>query len=199
MRVFAGPNGSGKTTILKNLPSEIPLGVYINADDIEQSLEKTKTLAFYEYQLTIDEIKLQDFFRSSIFSPIKRNEPNLWKKLFVMDNVLHIETIADSYLAADIAEFLRQQLLENNISFSYETVMSHKNKIDFLQKARESGYRVYLCYIATEDVEINLSRVNVRVAQQGHAVAPDVIKSRYYRSLQNLKSAVMKTDRALYF
>lgn len=40
MRVFAGPNGSGKTTIFKGLLSEneIKLGVYVNADDIEKEL-----------------------------------------------------------------------------------------------------------------------------------------------------------------
>ena len=63
----------------------------------------------------------------------------------------------------------------------------------------DSGYRVYLYFIATEDPEINLNRVSVRVAQSGHPVAPDVIKSRYYRSLENLKTAIMKTNRAYIF
>lgn len=31
MRVFAGPNGSGKTTIIKDLRSEIPFGTYIKS------------------------------------------------------------------------------------------------------------------------------------------------------------------------
>lgn len=35
MRVFAGLNGSGKTTIIKSLLGEIGFGVYVNADDIE--------------------------------------------------------------------------------------------------------------------------------------------------------------------
>ena len=30
MRVFAGPNGSGKTTIVKSLQAEIPFGVKQN-------------------------------------------------------------------------------------------------------------------------------------------------------------------------
>jgi predicted ABC-type ATPase len=90
-------------------------------------------------------------------------------------------------------------MLENNLSFTYETVMSHKSKMDFMQKAIESGYRVYLYFIATEDPEINLNRVNVRVAQNGHSVAPEIIKSRYFRSLENLKTAVKKTNRAYIF
>ena len=38
MRIFAGPNGSGKTNIIKSLQSEICLKGYVNADDIESLL-----------------------------------------------------------------------------------------------------------------------------------------------------------------
>lgn len=196
MRVFAGPNGSGKTTIVKSLQAEIAFGVYINADDIEQMLTESKVLLFDSYQLNIAENELRDFFKSSTFSPVKRDEPGLWSKLLVVNNTLHVNASIDSYLAADIAEFIRQQLLANGLSFTYETVMSHEGKIDFLQDARDNGYRVYLYFIATEDAEINVSRVNVRVAQHGHFVPPEVITNRYYKSLQQLKKAVKKTNRA---
>ena len=199
MRVFAGPNGSGKTTIVKSLQGEIPFGVYVNADDIERLLQETKLLLFDSYQLLIQEPALQHFFKTSTFAPIKRNEPNLWSKLTVKENILHVNTTIDSYLAADIAEFIRQNLLTNGISFTYETVMSHEGKIAFLQQARNHNYKVYLYFIATEDPEINVSRVNVRVAQRGHLVAPEVIKSRYYKSLLQLKSAVKQTNRAYIF
>lgn len=77
--------------------------------------------------------------------------------------------------------------------------MSHQSKIDFLKKAIQEGYRVYLYYIATEDPEINSNRVNVRIAQQGHAVDPEIIKSRYYKSLALLKQAVIHSSRAYIF
>ena len=53
MRVFAGPNGSGKTTIINNLKAEIPFGVYVNADDIEGLLKQSGVLLFSTYQLNI--------------------------------------------------------------------------------------------------------------------------------------------------
>ena len=53
MRVFAGPNGSGKTTIIKSLQDIIPFGVYINADDIELMLKETKVLLFSSFQLYV--------------------------------------------------------------------------------------------------------------------------------------------------
>lgn len=196
LRIFAGPNGSGKTTIIKNLRNEIPFGIYINADDIESQLKESNILLFSTYQLTVDEKELQSFFKSSTFSPIKRNETDLWNKLEVRENVLHIKTIVDSYLAADIAEFIRQKLLENGISFTYETVMSHEGKVDFLQKAQDNNFRVYLYFIATEDPEINVSRVNIRVAQKGHPVAPETIRNRYFKSLNLLKKAIKNSNRA---
>lgn len=201
MRVFAGPNGSGKTTIFKGMlaKEEIQLGVYVNADEIELQLVQSTTLSFDAYQLTVLDDSLKHFFRNSNFAPVKRKEEDLWKKLFVVNNSLTVDTRIDSYLAADLAEFIRQQLLENGVSFTYETVMSHEGKVQFMQSALQKGYRVYLYFIATEDPEINISRVNVRVAQQGHAVLPDIIKNRYYKSLGLLKAAVNQTSRAYIF
>lgn len=196
LRVFAGPNGSGKTTIIKSLQAEIAYGVYVNADDIESLLRESKVLLFNHFQLIISEEQLQTFFKQSTFSPVKRNEPDLWSTLKVKENVLHVNTQIDSYLAADLAEFIRQQLMASGISFTYETVMSHESKIAFLAKARESGYRVYLYFVATEDPEINISRVNVRVAQSGHYVAPENVRNRYYKSLKQLKSAIKVSNRA---
>jgi predicted ABC-type ATPase len=196
MRVFAGPNGSGKTTIIKSLQSEIGFGVYVNADDIESLLRESKVLLFNAYQLDISEQKLQSFFQKSQFAPAKRSETDLWKKLSVKQNVLHVNTVVDSYLAADLAEFIRQELLANDMSFTYETVMSHESKIAFLQQAKDSGYRVYLYFVATEDPAINISRVDIRVTQHGHFVAANTVRDRYYKSLSQLKNAVKKTNRA---
>lgn len=196
MRVFAGPNGSGKTTIINSLRSEIGFGVYVNADDIETMLKESKVLLFNSYSLKITEQQFQAFFKRSTFAPIKRNEPDLWSKLHVKENVLHLNTSVDSYLAADIAEFIRQELLDNDISFTYETVMSHESKLKFLQIAKDKGFRVYIYFIATEDPEINISRVNVRVAQDGHYVHPNVVRNRYFKSLEQLKSAIKLSNRA---
>lgn len=38
--MFAGPNGSGKSTLKSYLPVEL-LGVYLNADEIEQEVRET--------------------------------------------------------------------------------------------------------------------------------------------------------------
>lgn len=196
LRIFAGPNGSGKTTILKNLINEIPFGIYVNADDIEKSLKEANCLIFDSYQLIVEEKILQDFFKLSNFSPIKRQEPDLWKKLTIKNNTLNTSCVIDSYLAADLADFIRKQLLVNDLSFTFETVMSHDSKLEFIKDAKKIGYRVYLYFSATEDPIININRVGIRVSQNGHNVEDDKIKDRYYRSLKILKKAIMLSDRA---
>ena len=199
MRVFAGPNGSGKTTIIKKLQAEIPLGVYVNADDIEVLLKQTGVLLFNTYQLLVSNDMVQDFFRESTFAPLKRNEPDLYTKLQVINNVLHVKTTIDSYLSADIAEFIRQLLLQNGISFTYETVMSHESKINFMKMAQDNGFKVYIYFVCTSDPLINIGRVNIRVAQNGHAVEPLKIENRYYKSLNQLRAAVKNSDSAYLF
>lgn len=67
LRIFAGPNGSGKTTIIENLRNEVPFGVYVNADDIEQQLKKSKIFLFSTYQLNVSEDELQSFFKKTLF------------------------------------------------------------------------------------------------------------------------------------
>ena len=129
------------------------------------------------------------------------NDSNIWQYLTVKKNNITIsdKEFITSYIAADIAEFIRHTLLKDEISFTYETVMSHESKLDFMEKAKLSGYKIYLYYIATEDPEININRVKIRVALKGHKVNSKKLTDRYYRSLNNLKKAVKLTNRAYIF
>lgn len=96
-------------------------------------------------------------------------------------------------------DFLRQHLLDQQISFTFETVMSHRSKVDFLKTAQAHGFRTYLYFVATADPEINISRVAYRVSQGGHAVEPQKITDRYGRSLELLMDAISASHRAYIF
>ncbi len=84
-------------------------------------------------------------------------------------------------------------------SFTCETVMSHPGKVALLEQAQRLGYRTYLYFVATDDPEINVSRVRNRVGLGGHPVPEDKIISRYYRSLAHLLEAIKHTNRAYIF
>ena len=115
-------------------------------------------------------------------------------------HILDFSRIAiNSYFALVLVDFLRRQLLKEKISFSFETVMSSKDKIEFLQLAQQQGFRTYLYFVATADPEINISRVAYRVKMGGHPVPPDKIVQRYYRSLNFLIDAVTYAHRAYIF
>ena len=105
----------------------------------------------------------------------------------------------NAYFASVIADFLRCKLLERRIPFTIETVMSSPDKVKLLETAQRLGYRTYLYYIATDDPEINISRVRNRVRQGGHDVPEDKIVSRYGRSLNLLMDAIAHTNRAYIF
>lgn len=81
--VFAGPNGSGKTTVTKMAKT---IGDYVNADDIKRT------------------------------------------------------TLCSDIDAALKAEELREELLKEKKSFTFETVLSTDRNLLLLQRAKNQGY-----------------------------------------------------------
>lgn len=77
--------------------------------------------------------------------------------------------------------------------------MSHPSKIRFLEQAKNRGFKTYLYFISTESPEINIGRIQSRVAQGGHDVPIEKVSSRYYRSLTLLAEAVKIVDRAFIY
>ena len=67
LRIFAGPNGSGKTTIINQLKNSISFGVYINADDIEKSFADNGYIDLKDFQLAATTAKLKKHFLSTDF------------------------------------------------------------------------------------------------------------------------------------
>lgn len=90
LRLVAGPNGSGNTTLTDELRKiyDVPLGQYTNPDEIEKSLV------------------------GIIESPLERSK-----------------------LAQKISKDQREKWLADNISHSYESVMSHHSHLDYIKKA----------------------------------------------------------------
>lgn len=198
LRMFAGPNGSGKSTIKEMLPTAW-LGVYINADEIEKSIRRDGFLELAAFEVTADTQELQGFFAASTLLE-KAGLLEQAQALAVVDERVVFGAVAvNSYFASVLSDFLRHKLLAKNVSFTFETVMSSPDKVDFLHKAQATGYRTYLYFVATEDPDINVARVQYRVQTGGHPVAEDKIRSRYTRSLALLPEAVAYADRAYIF
>ena len=200
LRLFAGPNGSGKTTILERIPKELYLGYVVNADDIEKRLKEEGNYPLTEQNIETSTELLQDYFRNDGFSKHKLNDSSYIDKISVLDDHIQLPAqLINSYIAADIAGFFRTYHLEHDHSFTFESVLSHPSKLNLLQTAKAKGYRIYLYYIATESPDINVNRVKIRVSQQGHPVSEEAIRSRYTKSLKLLYQAIKLSDRAYLF
>ena len=96
--------------------------------------------------------------------------------------------------AAEEAEALRESLINRRKSFTFETVLSTERNIRLLEKAKSFGYYVESIYVLTVDAELNVGRVETRVAKGGHDVPKEKIRSRYLKSLQLLKTLVSISD-----
>jgi len=198
LRMFAGPNGSGKSTIKSILKPNL-LGFYINPDEIEAEITKFDFLDFGHYGIQTDRKEVLDFFQNSKLLEKADLSDDTQLLRFNENSLTFADVSVNSYYASVASDFIRRKLVLSHQSFTFETVMSSPDKINFLAKAQQFGYRTYLYYVAIDSPLINISRVKYRVKTGGHDVPTDKIESRYYRSLDLLFEAVKFTNRAYIF
>jgi predicted ABC-type ATPase len=114
------------------------------------------------------------------------------------------ETLTGSYEARvieaqGIADHRREACLAEKQSFTFETVMSHPSKVDFLARARDAGFATQMFFVGTAGPTINLQRVASRVAQGGHDVPADRIIARWKRTMDLLYGAIEASNRTSIF
>lgn len=202
LRMFAGPNGSGKSTIksyVGRFIAEELFGHYINPDEFESAIRRSGHLDFKQFNLKVNEVEVLDFFRRSAWLAKVGLAEATARLRFGGDRLDFSGVEINSYLASVASDFVRRKLLLSRQTFTFETVMSSPDKVEFFAEARHRGYRTYLYYVATEDPAINVSRVENRVKAGGHSVPADKITARYYRSLGLLREAIEHADRAYIF
>lgn len=196
LRVFAGPNGSGKTTIIEEVRKarvngrKVDFGVYINADEIAKALGKGYDLVPFELELGAE--RFLAFARGSGLLDKDLTVQRLQEGVhWSPDKVRAKPALPKDRVAQLIAQFLYDELLQAKRKFSFETVFSHPNKLELMRRAKAAGYKVYLYFVSTEDPAINVQRVKeIRVKQGGHDVPEDKIIGRYERTMMHLSEAL---------
>ncbi len=96
--------------------------------------------------------------------------------------------------AMETAERAVYALIDKGAFCGYETVLSSDYKWPIFQHAHARGMRIIAFFIATKDVEINCKRVAKRVAEGGHAVPDEKVRSRYGRSIERLPKLMQIAD-----
>ena len=92
-------------------------------------------------------------------------------------------------------ENVRNTCLTNKKSLIFETVLSSENKVEFIQKAKKTGYFVRLFFVCTNSPTINASRIANRVIEGGHDVPITKIISRFQKSITNCLKLRKLVDR----
>lgn len=198
--MFGGPNGSGKTHVFNTFRGKgiIHTEIYVSADRIEADLNKQKKFWFNAYRVKADEESFkQHILQSSLYSE-KIQDQSFINDFTIKGGVLKIgaKTKVNSYHAAIIASFLVEALFQSGQSFAFETVMSHKSKIELLKQAQELGYKTYLYFIFTDTISTNVARVQLRVLLGGHYVNETTIRKRAPETFKKLPSAFEYSNNA---
>lgn len=97
--------------------------------------------------------------------------------------------------AANYCAEWREKCLREKVSFVFETVFSAEDKIDFILRAKKSGFFIRIFFISTEHPSINASRITNRVMEGGHSVPIEKIITRYYKSILNCEAIADQVDR----
>lgn len=74
---------------------------------------------------------------------------------------------------------------EKKMDFAFETTLSGRTYVSFLQEQKKKGYSIHLFFLWIPDVELAIARIKDRVAGGGHDVAEVDIRRRFHRSIRN--------------
>lgn len=78
------------------------------------------------------------------------------------------------------------ELIEKGEDFAFETTLSTKSYLGFIEKPKNQEYFVTLVFFWLNSPDLAITRVQSRVRDGGHDIPVEVIKRRYLRGIQNL-------------
>lgn len=104
---------------------------------------------------------------------------------------------SDRYkIAMDSCDILRNTLLEQGVSFGFETVASREDKLEFVRRAKTMGYYIDFIFVTAGTPEKCYERVQERVKAGGHDVPKDKVYSRFERTMGFLPKYLELADHA---
>lgn len=78
-----------------------------------------------------------------------------------------------------------KKLLESGESFAFETTLSTRSYVQFINRAKQLNYQITCLFFWLNSEELAISRVETRVKEGGHHIPEDVIRRRYKSGLKN--------------
>lgn len=96
--------------------------------------------------------------------------------------------------AMQYVDKMRYAAIDAGEDFTFETVLSSPYKMEILAKAKGNGYFIKCVFVLTVNPLVNVARVKARVANGGHDVPEEKIRSRYTKSLANIEQLMQMCD-----
>ena len=121
LRMFAGPNGSGKTAVKIKLDKPANwFGVYLNPDELESTIREGQVLPVDEFWFNHHYREdLSTFLHPQNFYRVKICTTMPMRLSVVIVSSIFSQLAFNSYHASVLADFLRRKCLEEGKSFHF--------------------------------------------------------------------------------
>lgn len=114
---------------------------------------------------------------------------------------INVDTIAqtlggyseENYIkASEIYRAAVGEYIQSDSDFMIESNLADSRSYEWLSLMKKRGYKLVLYYISTDDVLINIGRVERRLAEGGHNIPEAIIRTRYSQSHSYLKTKLFE-------
>jgi len=85
------------------------------------------------------------------------------------------------------------------VNFVIETTLSGRGRLELLRDAKARGFEVHLVFVALDDPNRCIRRIQNRVRLGGHFVPDEDVKRRYERSIANAATALREVHMARFY
>src|SRR5258706_12533585 len=148
LRVIAGPNGSGKSSVFqlikefKEQEKIIQTGPFVNSDLLEKQFREVGGIALKDFEITAPSPSIIDDYLkiSTLRDPY---DPRFIKdQIILADN--QFKCVGDkpsALIGMVVSDLIREELLRLKIPFTMETGFSNVDKVKFMQRAKDAGYK----------------------------------------------------------
>ncbi len=137
---------------------------------------------------TFIEMMLHDF----PFDTIEYISADLYLEMY-FQRKKHLES--ENYtMAKEYCWYKLNKAISEERSFIWETVVAKEDKINFLKKCSNLGYRIITIFISVNDPKLLLDRVLKRHVQGWYNIPQNKIESRFSMVIENLETLLQLSD-----
>ncbi len=121
----------------------------------------------------------------------------LYAKFLLQEPYYEPEMISN--LVYDRFKELKSEAIFNKRDFVYETNYNSSFYLNTFQEFKKEDYKCILVFLAMNNVESCIDRVQIRVIAKGHDVPVDQIRSRFNDGIKNFKNSYHLFDECYLF